>query len=527
MKDLILLAISTLTKDEKKSKFALEGEKEEKAREYIGQLEPVVITKLEEKSENDLEIIALCTNETIEENAKNQDNFAEKTAFKYFEERVRVIAKEKGSKRKIAIKSIKIDENEPKQGIAEAVREIRFVMGGNKFQGKYNSGEKAKEPAEFWIDTHGGFRDIAMHMEAVISLLKVDGIVPNQIYGMRYDADRNKPSTLVSQKDSFDMFDFVAGMNEFITKGRADILSNYYNMHGNEGNQNQKAVIDAIKTIAAGTEECNPDEYIRGLDELGKALEGFDESVGILGVFKEYIKDSYGDLLDPEKRTTVDILRKCLEKGLYQQTLTLLETLMPREFVERRIIAYKDNELEQIKNKYEQEYLAEKKKRAHLIKAHDSKYNYIVNKYLGKIFYFKEEYGEDEESSLGEESNQEVEYFNAILRKAEVSRALDESFFCDKHGKKFKKMKLVTLEKKEPDASGKKNFEYDIKIESSIKPEDEKKAGELLRMHKALKVSRNKFNHCNPDRASTEDIKAVLDKYIDTADKLFEKYQKR
>lgn len=481
MTDVILLALSVLPREERESEFSVEGS--DFKGKYIGQLEPIIQYRINSGEQNDIEVLTLCTEET----KNNSNTFASCSALSYFENRIEKIKADYSYPGSIKVTPIDILADDPAKGINDSVQSIRAIP----------------ERGELWIDTHGGFRDIALSLEAVISLLKVEDIVPDRIFGIRYD---NQQAVLIDQKTSFEMFDFVSGMNEFINTGSVNQLNKYYELHNDP---ELKPVLDAMNTISNGTLECNPDQYISGLDALGKSISKLNNTDSLMGIFAEYIKDSYGVLLDPRKRTTPDILRRCVDKGLYQQALTLLETLMPQEFVDREILYYDTQVLASI--------LGHNPK---LKPAYEKESNFVVNSFVthrtNNPFFLTSA------DPIPKTLNQEKEYIEILIdkKKKDNSKYEPSTGFLDPNN--AASSKVISIGK---DNAG-NSVNLTIKTKVTTKNEREK-AGKLMKMHKALKRCRNAFNHCNPDRASMEDIVAVLRKYIDLADELFDKYERQ
>ncbi|MCR5670311.1 MAG: TM1812 family CRISPR-associated protein [Butyrivibrio sp.] len=470
MTDIILLALSTLAKEKRESEFEVEDT--EYKGTYIGQLEPIIKYRASLGGENDIEVLALCTEKTKNDSA----NHAGMSSLDYFKKRVAEIAGEENFKGTVTVTPIDISEEDPTDGIADTVDLIR----------------QKKDLGALWVDTHGGFRDIALTLEAVMSLVKVDGIVPERIYGIRYSENR---AALVDQKASFEMFDFVSGMNEFIDYGSVDQLNSYYKSHRDE---RLKDVLDAMNTISDGTMECNPHQYLQGLDELGKSINELEETDTMLGIFSRYIKDSYGVLLDPRKRTTVDIIRRCIEKELYQQALTILETLMPDEFVKRKILYFEPEDLEKIKKRYP--WLQPK---------YEDDNNFVINRFVNSDFenpFFRRE------KPVPENLNQEREYIEILTGR-------------QKNSKYLRSMDFLNLSKVVDSKKISLNYDKDNPIEITVKTNagvnEWRKAGNLFRMHKALKKCRNRFNHCDSDRPLMKDIVTVMEKYADLAEELF------
>ena len=473
MTDIILLALSTLSTSEKTSEFLIEGT--DCCGNYYGQLEPIIFYKYYLDRRQDIKVIALCTPET----KSDVNNYSGMSSLQFFEKRVKEIREFLSATGNIEVVPVDIDDKFPISGIHETVKIIR----------------EENDRGKIWIDTHGGFRDISLSLEAVLSLLKVDKIIPEKIMGVRYDKGK---AILIDQKSTFEMFDFVSGMNEFINTGSVDLLNEYYKDHDIP---NLKPVLDAMNMISEGTEECNPNLYVEGLNELGSSINNLDTTDELLGIFAEYIKASYGVLLNPAKRTIADIIRRCVEKGLYQQALTLLETLMPEEFVKRHILYFKEQDLERIKNNYPK-----------LKPTYEDNNNFVINNYLTSDMenpFFSNG------GSIPETVIQEKEYIEILSGSKRNSQWRPSSNFL--HPNKVVEKKVINL-------SRNRNERIELTVFTDVGVNEWRKVGKLLKMHKAMKRCRNAFNHCNSNRPDMKDIVTVLMQYVDLADEVFAKY---
>ncbi len=462
--NVLLLALSTLPitikKTIEKSDFCVGGDEKNKIEGCIGQMEPVVKLRLKENPlNNPLKIIALCT-EAVSENEESFSvddiEYKETTAEKFFTDRVKEFGKEKNVE--VSVDVISLDENNPNKGIREAVKTIR---------------EMKNEMAELWIDPHGGFRDVAMTMNAIISLLRVDEIEPDKIYKVKYG---NNKKSIEEQENKLSIFDFVSGMNEFIDYGSVNILNRYY-----ENNESRpKELLDAMDKVAKGTRECDIIMYEEGLDALGESLESLDKSDSLLAIFKEYVEKSYGDLLYKETRTTTALVKRCLDKGLIQQALTFIESRMPEDFVNKYLVYCREGELHS-------KGLAQKDRSENNHREYyKSDDNFIIDNFVSFVY-----------------SNYNEEDFEKNFTDAENMNK--KNFMKEKEGGE----KIIKdIDKKE------------FIVCTRLKPEKYADAGKLMYMHRALKQCRNKFNHCDPDRPESNDIKRVMEAYITLAEEL-------
>lgn len=455
-KHILLLALSTLHPEHEKSEFSLDGT-DSVIKDCIGQLEPIVKLRLKENPNHiPVKIIAMCTKDVREK--KYSFNISdlevnEKTSLEFFADRVKEFAEE--TQTEIEIYDEDLDEDNPNKGIQRAVEKIRGIK---------------EDISEFWVDTHGGFREVSLIMEAVISLLKVDNIIPQKIYGIRYGSN----NSIVDQKGSFDVFDFVSGMNEFIDYGSVSILNRYYK---GEKRTDIEELLNAMNKVSEGTKECDTTKYEEGLDDLSRELDRLNDNDSLLSIFRDYVKGSYGILLDSEKRTTMDIVERCLKKGLLQQALTFIEARMPTDFINSGFVHVPSGYLEKYGVSQEQ-----RKKDKHG-EAYKSDNNYIVDTFF-------------QNTIIKAGGLKEKEFIENYFKENETVCT-----FIPKNGnRRYTKVQ---------DKQGKGFIVY-----TNVRKSKFKEAALLKYMHWALKLTRNKYNHCNPDRANNKEIEKFAEAYI-------------
>ena len=209
---------------------------------------------------------------------------------------------------------------------------------------------------------------------------------------------------------------------------------------------------------------------------MGAALERLDQNDSLMGIFKEYVRRSYGNLLYRDKRTTIDIIERCLEKGLTQQALTFVESRMPEEFTRRKVLYCREGELRK------RGLTQEQRKHSKHKEAFKSDSNFIIDSFVAR-------------------QGDEKPYIRSIIDNTD---GREEKFV--KKGEK-----IVN------DTEGKKFI-----ICSRLVDKKSSDAGRLMKMHWALKKCRNRFNHCDPDRADSRDIIEVMKRYAKLAREILE-----
>lgn len=490
----LLLAMSVLPNNLTESSFAVPfSGKEYVVEKCIGQLEPVTKYMLD-ALEGELSVIILATKDTYTK-PKDIDGI-EYTALSYYVARMcehigvdfDVNSFTKDNIRfdqdykfgRLTIRVISIEEEQPKAGIENVVAYLR------------DNDDKEKD--NLWIDTHGGFRDVSLALNAIVSLLEVYDIKPSKIVGVRHANREDKLSVnkIVDQKESYDMFKFVSGMNEFIQFGSARTLVELFK---DTKDKSIRTLLAAMNTISLGTRLCDPKLYIEGLNDLGNIIDSVKTKDEFITIFIDYIKQDYGLLLDKEKRTTLDIVKRCYRKNLYQQALTFIESLMPEEFFEKKALYAASCDKEII------EKLQEKVNKAYLSWKH-----FAIDQYLYglKPYYINQDVDWNSVKKNYPEGSKASDYW-AIQAINTKSKELFSLFINDSE------MVDVTL-------NGKVGY---LTVYSDLKPEYKDDMGKLLRLHKAIKTCRNLTNHASDKmRPSVEDINVGLEQYIELADRI-------
>lgn len=226
--------------------------------------------------------------------------------------------------RNIVFKIFKVNENKHNEGI----RNLLVYLKANH--------EKNRNDV-LWLGTNGGFRDMAMVLVSLVSLLRLYDIVPEQVLGVYFDG---KTNVIANQNDLMDINRFIAGMEEFVNYGSARILNEYYKMHPSAIS---KKWLDAMNTISEGMQTCDLQVMKAGLKKLDAQIndskkENRDDAY--LLIFSDYIQKDYKELLKNDEDLIAYVIEYCFNKGLYQQTLTFIESGMPQWICDKGILLF-------------------------------------------------------------------------------------------------------------------------------------------------------------------------------------------
>lgn len=330
--NIIVMAMSTLNfkyeEDEKgNSKRILErsyyrnkkgeikgGEREEeKEIEYYSQMEPAC-RKILEENPGDYRFLILATKATLKEQTfQCQDEILEISAVDFFLKRMGL----KSDKEKKRAVVIRVEEDNFLPAISETINYIR---------------KNWDEDHRLWINTQGGFRNISLVINAVISLLKLDKIEPSGVYYVSYTRGE-KVHDIEDQSGTYKIFQFVSGIQELIRYGRADQLEEYYYDRG----EMVPEEITEMRKIAEAIQMCDMpgfEEHLLKLRELAKNRTADPED--LLNIFWEQIRADYGVLLEGSY-SGLDVVEWLYRKKFYQQVITYVESRIPKEWVEVKI----------------------------------------------------------------------------------------------------------------------------------------------------------------------------------------------
>lgn len=346
--NVLLLALSTFGRNVNPNKFIYvdENGKEDKV---IGryQLDPVpkmLYKTLYQKEQGTLDkIIMLCTSKTLEKVAEvpiGTEKIYDISPIDYFKDQIRDYMRPDTDDEEL-FQAIEVDLTSPYRGIQSVITTLRSIKAAHEDQ-----------TLNLYLDTHGGLRGIQRIMEATVSLLKSEDIDVREAYAVEYSDNGTK--SIVSETENMKIYDFVSGVNEFFSCGRADTLMKYKenleqtheakkeSSSKNIFTKEEKQLITAISDVATGIQWCSIPAFDQGIKDLQKIFPETSESTAkntstessdtknidkgsYLDIYRTNIQKDYSTLLK-KNHTVLDEIEWCINKGFYQQALTLIES---------------------------------------------------------------------------------------------------------------------------------------------------------------------------------------------------------
>ena len=355
-KNVLLLAMSTLPGKKGVTRYF---EKESSVEgNYLSQLEPVpkMLAEVLSKDGKKLDYIYVLNtwasyNEKSIVNNKGSENFyysneyKEYTAFDYFKERCSSLIDIEN------IINISLEKVKDKVEVSQALYDFTNQLIQLTKDSMIN----------LYVDIHGGLRDSFTVVDSVLMLMKnMHNVNLVNMYSVKKDEEKQSNEqdkyNVVSVRDEYTIYDFVGGMHEFLSFGHSNGLENYTRLRLRESNdqvqKNNCSLVEAINSFSDGISVNKVDLFTDNLNKLADKLKINESSEnidvaeesdkGYFDTVKELIVNNYiVDLKKIESDSGESIqynlltdamdylpaqLKWCLDKGLLQQALTLIES---------------------------------------------------------------------------------------------------------------------------------------------------------------------------------------------------------
>ena len=196
--------------------------------------------------------------------------------------------------------------------------------------------EKGWQPED--VEIHADVTDDFCHaliMLSVIQLLKHYGIRATTIL-----SSNSYEQPIENVTDIYRMFNLISGADAFINFGSTREIMAY--MEGAEQTAESAALLQTMRDFTDAVRICRTGNIAPLAKELQTALKNFEQAGAVSfreDIFRRiltFFKREYGALLK-EKVTHLDIIRWCVEKGYFQQAVTLCSEWIPGIIVARHI----------------------------------------------------------------------------------------------------------------------------------------------------------------------------------------------
>ena len=164
---------------------------------------------------------------------------------------------------------------------------------------------------------------------------------------------KNTALKIYDDTEKYYISDLISATKAFLKYGKTDMLMEYRETLG-EHSSAIDGVLYAMKNIDTGISLCDIMDIERGIGSLRQyfmddiQIEGNSFSDKYFNVIMKAVEKDFGPLITSDKIEFIDLVKWAYKKGFWQQTLTLIESRAPREFIDKGIYYYaKDEESRQ------------------------------------------------------------------------------------------------------------------------------------------------------------------------------------
>ncbi len=141
----------------------------------------------------------------------------------------------------------------------------------------------------------------------------------------------------------------LSGMDAFLKNGKAKGVVEYWK-RVDVKNPKIDSVVYAMRNIDYGISLCDINDIERGIRSLRKLLssekliDGHTSKEQLFEILLDATRRDYGRLLETDRVQFIDLVRWAYRKEFWQQTLTLIESRAPQDFIGNGFFYYCDSE---------------------------------------------------------------------------------------------------------------------------------------------------------------------------------------
>lgn len=219
--------------------------------------------------------------------------------------------------------------------------------------------EGTTDDINLYIDMQGGSRTQGYVLNAVLMILNNESsnkVSVRGIFTTKYEA-KQFTSEICDETKQYKIIDLASGMNAFIQYGRADQIDTYFKTvyDGAIPHEKIRDLISEMKNVDHSLSICDINNLERSIIRIydifssGQYNDVSDEFSGSFNAMVDEIRQDYSILLAPSfpgrnARWRIDYLeltRWAYRKHFIQQAITIIESKMPKFFIDNGILYYR------------------------------------------------------------------------------------------------------------------------------------------------------------------------------------------
>ena len=202
------------------------------------------------------------------------------------------------------------------------------------------------------VDLTGGLRHFNMMMLELTRLLEYSGLKVEKVLYSNYN-NQTGTGRVEEIKNVYDLFQLIAGVEEFVNFGSVKALKDYYK--GKKISEPLNRLLDAMKIFADAIKLCHYSQFNAAIIALHDAVKDFkptnDVEDVLMATFIARIRKDYADLIFPREKDDLRVIRWCLDNDYLQQALILYTERIPEYLDEHGIIVLEAEKAEDLKRR--------------------------------------------------------------------------------------------------------------------------------------------------------------------------------
>ncbi|MGI6722601.1 MAG: hypothetical protein ACOX4I_08775 [Anaerovoracaceae bacterium] len=274
-------------------------------------------------------------------------------------------------------------------------------------------------------------------------------------------------------------------------------------------NDDSKTAV-ALGTMRLGRQLREPGTFLKGLDELAAALPEADDGASA------GLREAFGPVLQDDARTPLNMIKNCMDNGLYDMALLFIANEVPKVINDKRVVYFDKAEapaaeISRLKNRLGMHFQDDEL--------------FIFNRYINSLFYFKRNTNEALRKGCKGRDEENDKIFLAAIDALDdfyktVVKKLGEDFDIDSSD-------LETIEDKsklvnyfgEPDRMtvnvGNRKAPVQVQLKTDLELTSQQEvAGMLMRMHKALREWNDRIANGDPCKPPIEKLGSAVKLYV-------------
>ena len=211
--------------------------------------------------------------------------------------------------------------------------------------------KEKKQEVDFYLDIHGGQRENQLTIDAILSLLRIEGIDIKEAYSCAgYGKDKENPAEIREVGENLSSFDLVAAVNEFINYGKSEHLSAFFGKDHLPKGSVKYRMLSAADQISESILFCNPGIFREGLRNMHDSLLEWNKNESdedaLFDIFVDVINSDYDkegllpEEFDEDVPSDLSIIKWCIRKEFLQQGLTFIENRLPEFYRRNELLGY-------------------------------------------------------------------------------------------------------------------------------------------------------------------------------------------